>query len=550
MNSQQRQRIATTSAKMTRRSLHRLYLCFTVAFIFANVARANERPNVVLILADDMGYSDLGCYGGEIATPNLDRLAGSGLRFTQFYNSAKCEPTRASLMSGQYWQTCGLGINKGITMGRAMKLANYDTFAVGKWHMKGNPVERGFDRYFGHLSGASDYFRGNDSFRLDDKPIDVTQIKNFYTTDANADYATQFIDGAHQKNPDRPFFMYLAFNAPHSPMHAWSEDSTKYRGKYRKGWDQIRNERFERMQKLGVVQPAWTLPPRPPTIPAWDTLNEEEQDFEDMRMAVYAAMVERMDQAIGRVLAKVEETGEFENTLVIFLSDNGASPYDHGNRSVEQLEKGIGNINVGLGWAHLSATPFRHYKRNMYNGGSCTPCIVHWPAGIKDTGTITDQPGHIIDLMATCIDAAGGQWPSELNGKQLDPLPGKSLLPIFAGQQREGHDALYFQLFDHRAMIAGDWKLVSDWDRPWALYNLKEDRTEMRDLSKSEAERRIQMLQQWEEWQEQNVKQFNNAGWEPVYRHLDDAKEKFVNRNGQIVIGGPAKRIQKKKGKQ
>lgn len=518
--------------------MHRLYLCFTVAFIFATVASADERPNIVLILADDMGYSDLGCYGGEITTPNLDRLATRGLRFTQFYNSAKCEPTRASLMSGQYWQTCGLGIKKGITMGQAMKIAGYDTFALGKWHMDRNPVQRGFDHYFGHLSGASDYFRGNDTFRLDGEKIDVKKADKFYTTDANADYAVQFIDDAHRANPEKPFFMYMAFNAPHSPLHAWPEDIARYRGKYRKGWDQVRKERFNRMQKLGIVQPGWTLPPRPNTIPAWDTLSEEEQDFEDMRMAVYAAMVERMDQAIGRVLAKVEQLGETDNTLVVFLSDNGASPYDHGKRSVEQLEKGIGNINVGLGWAHVSATPFRHYKRNMYNGGSCTPCIAHWPKGIKNSGTITDQPGHIIDLMATIVDAGGSQWPAEVDGEPLEPLPGKSLLPILAGEPRTGHDALYFQLFDHRAMISGDWKLVSDWNRPWALYNLKEDRTEMRDRSTSDPERMTKMLDQWKVWEQENVRDFKDAGGEPIYRHLNDKTEKFVggeNGTGEVT---------------
>jgi arylsulfatase len=526
-------------------------LGLTVALVLlaGGVARAEQvtKPNIILILADDMGYSDLGCYGGEIATPNLDQLAAGGMRFSQFYNSAKCEPTRASLMSGQYWQTCGLGITKGITMGQAMKLAGYDTFALGKWHMNRNPVERGFDRYFGHLSGASDYFRGNDTYRLDGEKIDVKTIDNFYATDANADYAIEFIDEAHQADPDKPFFMYLAFNAPHSPLHAWPEDIAKYRGKYRQGWDQIRKERYRRLQEQGIVQAGWTLPPRPETIPAWDTLTEEEKDFEDMRMAVYAAMVDRMDQAIGRLLAKVEQHGETDNTLVIFLSDNGASPYDHGRRSVEQLEKGIGNINVGLGWANASATPFQHYKRNMYNGGSCTPCIVHWPGGIKNSGTITDQCSHIIDLMATIVDAGGVQWPAKVDDQAIDPLPGKSLLPILAGEQRTEHDALYFQLFDHRAMISGDWKLASDWNRPWALYNLKEDRTEMRDRSASNPEKMNSMLKRWQAWETKNVRHFADAGGEPIYRHLHDAHPEYLGGNAQQPVKNPKGKNRKEK---
>ncbi len=492
------------------------------------VAAEGKPPNIILILADDMGYSDLGCYGGEIQTPNLDRLAANGIRFSQFFNSAKCEPTRASLMSGQYWQTCGLGIKQGITMGQAMRLAGYDTFALGKWHMDGNPVDRGFDRYFGHLSGASDYFEGNPSHHLDSEPFKPTD-GSFYTTDANADYAIQFIDAAHQKDPAKPFFMYLAFNAPHSPLQALPDDIAKYRGKYRIGWDVLREQRYQRLVEQGVMRPEWKLPPRPGTVPAWDSLTEEEQDFEDARMAVYAAMVDRMDQAIGRVLETVRKLGEEENTLVVFLSDNGASPYDHGpKRTAEMVLKGQANLNVGLGWANLSATPFRHYKRNMFNGGSCTVCIASWPAVVKKTGTVTDQRAHIIDLMATFVDVGGGAWPQESDGKKIDPLPGKSLLPVLAGGERAPHKTLYFQLFDHRAVIAGDWKLVSDWNRPWELFNLKGDRTELNDLFAAQPEQAARMVKLYDEWAKENVTQFKNAGGEPIYRHLNEAEDRFV----------------------
>lgn len=487
-------------------------------------ATAKPKPNVIVILADDLGFSDIGCYGGEIATPNIDRLAANGLRFNQFYNSAKCEPTRASLISGQYWQDCGLGIKKGITMGQAMQSAGYSTFAVGKWHLHGNPVDRGFDRYFGHLSGASDFFKGSGTHRLDDKPFKPEKDGKFYTTDANVDYAIQFIETSKKQDPEKPFFMYLAFNAPHGPIQAWPEDIAKYRGKYKVGWDKLREQRYQRLVDLGIINKEWALPPRPDTIPAWDDLTDEEKDFEDLRMAIYAAMVDRMDQAIGRVLAKVKDLGEEENTLVMFMSDNGGSPYDRGRRGT--LPDPGASWEYGLGWASLSNTPFRNYKRNMFNGGSCTPFVVSWPAVIMEHGAITDQQAHIIDIMATLMDASDSEWPKESAGEPLAPLPGKSLLPIFSGKTRTPHEALYFQLMDHKAIVAGDWKLVSDWGQPWQLFSLADDRTETNDLSKVHPERMKQLEDKWNRWWEtKNPKMFNSAGKEPTYRRLNDRSE-------------------------
>ncbi len=509
-------------------------------------ATSPARPNIILILADDMGYSDLGCYGGEIATPHLDRLAAGGLRFTQFYNSAKCEPTRASLMSGQYWQDTGLGVKRGPTMGEVLRSAGYATFAVGKWHLDGNPVDRGFDRYFGHLSGASDYFKGNASHHLDAQPFRPAPDEKFYTTDANADYAIRFLADSRRQQPDRPFFLYLAFNAPHSPLQAWPEDIRKYRGKYLAGWDQLRTQRYEKQLALGIMKKEWGLSPRPATIPDWASLTAEEQDFEDLRMATYAAMVDRMDHAIGRVLAKLTELGQDENTLVIFLSDNGASPFDHGaKRSVAQLTAGTGNINCGLGWAHLSTTPFRHYKRNMANGGSSTAFIAHWPAALRQPGTLTDQPAHLIDLMATFVDISGAAWPAAHAGRPLDPLPGQSLRPIFAGATRPPHDQLFFHLFDHRAVIAGDLKLVSDWGRPWELYDLAADRTELRDLAQLQPAEAARLAQLWVDWAARAKRPVRSAGGEPIYRHLHDAQEKFVGGGtdtGDAPMAAPARK--------
>ena len=509
-------------------------------------APTNTRPNVIVILADDLGWSDLGCFGSEIHTPNLDRLAANGLRFSQFYNSAKCEPTRASLMSGQYWQDTGLGIKQGITMGQAMRGAGYATFAIGKWHLVGNPVERGFDHYFGHLSGASDCFKGNASHRLDDKPFKVPTDGKFYTTDANADYAIKFITDSRQVHPDKPFFLYLAFNAPHGPIQAWPENIAKYRGKYKIGWDKIREQRYQRMIEQGVFKKEWSLSPRPATIPAWDSLTEKEKDFEDLRMSIFAAMVDRMDQAIGRVLAQVKALGQESNTLVMFLSDNGGSPYDRGRRGT--LPDPGAAWEYGLGWAHVSCAPFLHYKRNMFNGGACPPFIAYWPAEIKQPGTVTDQRGHIIDLMATLMDLAGAPWPKEYDGKPLAALPGKSLRPIFAGETRAPHDVLYFELMDHRAVIAGDWKIAADWGRPWQLFNLANDRTELNDLAAKEPERFKQMTALWDKWWSgKNPGLFKASGAEPTYRRLADNNEASQGGNDEADQAGAAKKKKRKK---
>jgi len=507
-------------------------------------APAAPRPNVIVILADDLGYSDIGCYGSEIQTPNLDRLAAGGVRFSQFYNSAKCEPTRASLMSGQYWQDVGLGIKKGITMGQAMRGAGYATFAVGKWHLDGNPVDRGFDRYFGHLSGASDYFKGNASHRLDREPYAVPTDGKFYTTDANADHAIKFITDARTAHPEKPFFLYLAFNAPHGPIQAWPEDIAKYRGKYRIGWDKIREARYKKMLELGLFKNPDGLSPRPDTIPAWDSLTEKEKDFEDLRMAIFAAMVDRMDQAIGRVLATLKAQGQEQNTLILFLSDNGGSPYDRGRRGT--LPDPAAAWEYGLGWAHVSCTPFRHYKRNMFAGGATTPFIAHWPAGITPRGVVTAQRGHIIDVMATLMDVSGTRWPSTADGQPLAPLPGKSLCPLFAGETRAPHDALYFQLMDHRAVLAGDWKLASDWGRPWELFNVATDPTELRDLASGDPKRFAQMTALWEKWwADKNPALLKAAGAEPVYRRLEDATDRTQGGNNEPDQATPKARKKK-----
>jgi arylsulfatase len=463
------------------------------------VAPAAPRPNVVLIVADDMGWSDAGSFGGEIETPSLDALARGGVRLTQFYTGSKCEPTRASLMSGRYWQDAGMGLEEGPTLAQVMRGAGYSTLAVGKWHLDGNPVERGFDRYFGHLSGALDYFKGDSSMRLDLAPF-TPPASGFYMTDANADYAIRFIEQARGRHPDRPFFLYLAFNAPHAPLQAHPEDIARYRGRFEAGWDRLREARWARQKAMGLIRPEWELPPRPALLPAWESLDAAQREAEDLRMAIYAAMVHRMDRAIGRVLARIDEMGETQNTLVVFLSDNGANAFDRDRKGV--LPEPDAYWGTGLGWAHLSNTPFRHYKTNVFNGGACAPFIASWPAEIASHGSISDEPAHAIDLMATLLDVSGGTWPAAHAGRPSPPLAGRSLRPVLAGGTREPHAALFFQLYDNRAVIAGSWKLASDWGGPWALFDLARDRTETHDLADAQADRVKQLEALWQQWWE------------------------------------------------
>jgi len=468
-----------------------------------SVKSKSNRPNVVLIMVDDMGFSDLGCYGGEVETPNLDSLATRGLRFTQFYNCAKCETTRATLLSGKYYPEVGnTRMNNCITIAEGMKAAGYKTIMTGKWHVQSTPNERGFDNYFGHLSGATNFFTGDDSFRLNSEVFEVPKT-GFYTTDANTDYAIKFLDEAHQSDPEQPFFLYIAYNAPHYPLQAPKEDVEKYIGKYRVGWDEIRKQRFAKQKELGLFPPETKLSPRPKNISAWDTLMEKEIDHHDLMMATFAAMIDRVDQNIGRLLEKLESMGVRDNTLIMFLDDNGACPFQRSKK--ESLEKKLKPWDAGSywcydqRWAHACNTPFREYKQNQHEGGITSPLIVNWPGQIKNEGSITAQPGHLVDIMATCLDVAQTSYPTEVDGKAISPPRGLSLRPIFEGEVREPHEALFFSFYGkNNAVRVGDWKLVNINFKDFELYNLAEDRTELNDLSKSNPQQLAKMVAIWE----------------------------------------------------
>ncbi len=463
-------------------------------------SEAAERPNVVVIMVDDMGFSDLGCYGGEIKTPNLDRLAAGGLRFTEFYNCAKCETTRATLLSGRYHTEVGVGkLQNCVTLAEAMRAAGYTTLMAGKWHLTSSPCQRGFDRYFGHLSGATNFFTGDDTFRLDDEPFQVPD-QGFYTTDANTDYAVEFLN---QASPDKPFLLYVAYNAPHYPLQAPREEVEKYRGKYLGGWDQLRQSRYARMKTLGLLKHDYEPAPRPADVPAWSTLSDEQKQREDLLMATYAGMIDRVDQNIGRLVKQLQELDRWDNTLVLFLSDNGACPFQRTKQQTLDNElmpwDAASFWTYDKGWAHACNTPFREYKQNQHEGGISTPLIAHWPAGIKDAGTITAQPGHLVDIMATCLDLAGETYPQDYQGKAVGPPRGTSLAAIFAGQRRPQPDIAFTFYGKNNALRVGNWKLVNLDYGGWELYDLDQDRAELHNLADQNPAQLAKMKQRWAE---------------------------------------------------
>jgi len=516
-------------AKYISRNL--IFIFVAMMFACSSISDKNnvvERPNIILIMADDMGFSDIGCYGGEIQTPNIDRLAEGGLRFTQFYNNSICVPTRASLLTGLYSQQVGVYANSPqvmkncVTLAEVLRQAGYRTLMTGKWHAQEIPVERGFDHYYGLTDGCCNFFNpgprrpgegepGRKPFprewphwrqwAIEDQVFLPYQPENpdFYTTDAFTDYAIKYLE--KYEHEDKPFFLYLAYTAPHYPLHAWPEDIAKYQGKYMIGWDKLREERYQRMSNMGLIDDTWPMSPRDPNVASWDDIQNKEEW--DLKMAVYAAMIDRMDQNIGRVLAKVNEMGEKENTLIIFLSDNGGCAEDASYTPDIPPGPVESYRSVDEPWANASNTPFRKYKARDYEGGIHTPMIAYWPRVVQEEGAITDQVGHIIDIMATFVDISGAVYPSEYDGREILPLEGKSLLPILQGKEREGHESLFWQIQNgrQRAIRNGHWKMVArSSDDPWELYDLSVDRTELTDLAEQHPDIVRELAGKWESW--------------------------------------------------
>ena len=556
---------------------------------------AAPRPNVIVILADDIGYTDLGCYGGDIATPNLDALAKGGLRFTHFYNTARCCPTRAALLTGLYPHQAGIGhmmedrgrdgyrgdLNRRcLTIAEALRPAGYRSYAAGKWHVtkklnpgsdndRSNwPLQRGFDRFYGTIHGAGSFFDPN-SLTRDNTLISPFadpeyQPSQFYYTDAISDHATRFVREHSRDNPEKPFFLYVAYTAPHWPMHAKESDIAKYKGKYDAGYDAIRAARLERARKLGVIDPRWPMAPQ--AGGAWADVKD--RAFELRCMEVFAAMVDTLDQGIGRIVAELKKQGQLDRTLILYLQDNGGCAETMGRKSdapapvraqrpslpplaatylqPDMIPKqtrdghpmrqgygvlpGGGDTYIGYGeaWANVSNTPFREYKHWVHEGGISTPLIAHWPDGIAPArrNGLEHQVGHLIDVMATCVDVAGASYPTARDAERIQPLEGVSLRPAFNGQPLGRKEPVFFEHEGNRAVREAQWKLVAKGPAgPWELYDMLADRTELTNLAAKHPDRVRSMAKQWETWAARaNVLPWI---WQPAY--------------GESAVGGEKK---------
>ena len=507
-------------------------------------AESAEKPNIVLILADDLGWSDLGCYGGEIPTPNLDSLAQGGLRFTQIYNNSVCGPSRASLLTGLYAQRVGhsgkhwnepTDYQRSITIGEGLQLAGYHTMMVGKWQDPDLPTDRGFDRYYGPLTaGKISYFDEVqlNPFYLDDERVALPD--DFYLTDALTDYAIEFVEESvgDAKVKDRPFFLYFAHIAPHWPLHALEEEVAPHRTRYQQhGWDHWREVRTQRQREMGLVPEDWPLSPMPAGVHHWEV--EQHKEWQAELMAVYAAQVASIDKSAGRLIEVLKRKGAFENTLFLFVSDNGAA-HDGSLQPVDRMlgfapdakmntawrvdggevAPGTGPDHMpgprdtfaayGLAWALTSNAPLRDTKLTGYEGGVRTPMIAHWPRGIEAKGEIIDVVGHLFDLMPTFLDLAEGDYPSRLNGRRPLPLDGRSLAPAFRGESVDDHEYLAWRVYKHRALRMGDWKIVSEEeDARWELYNIIEDGTETRNLAAERPDIVTRLAAKWRDWLEE-----------------------------------------------
>lgn len=514
------------------------------------LATANEMeyelrspPNIILIMVDDMGYSDIGCYGGDIRTPNLDSLAENGIRYTHFYNSARCCPARASLMTGLYPHQAGMGWMTMANLGRdgyagdlndrcrtiaeCLKPAGYSTYMCGKWHLTYQryqepysrkhswPCQRGFDRYFGTLAGGGSYFTPH-TLTVDNKQIEAPE--NFYYTDAISDNACQFIHDHSVESPDSPFFLYVAYTAPHWPLHARPESIAEYREKFIDGWDVIRRRKFHRMRDMGILERHWGLSERDPLVPAWDDLDLAKQDKLDLRMAIYAAQMDSVDQGIGKITQKLEGRDLLDNTLILFLSDNGGCHTEIHEGDLDPANFGTDKSRESYGrpWANVSNTPFREFKSWTHEGGISTPLIAYWPMGIKFGGKINDQTGHITDIMPTCLELAGARYPAN---DKLHALVGKSLVPGFQGNEVR-RDCIFWEHEGNRALRQGKWKLVSKGIKgEWELYDMVEDRSELSNLAERHPTQVREMADLWNEIARQtDVLPLDGRNWEEKIR--------------------------------
>ena len=521
----------------------------------ARAAAPATRPNIVVIMLDDMGFSDLGCYGGDVRTPNIDGLAARGIRFTQFYNAARCCPTRASLLTGLYQHQVGLKVNgrsltrDGVTIAEALKAAGYQTAMSGKWHLSQTPtlkpparhqkwldhqvdpgrpfgppetypVRRGFDQHYGIIWGVINYF---DPFSLVDGMDAVKDVPDdYYITDAINAHAVRYVQD--MARVDKPFFLYVAYTAPHWPLHARKEDIARYRGQFADGWHAMRKRRYRRQVAMGLIDPkTHPLPELMGKGPDWDDLPDDQRALAVASMQVHAAMIDRADQGVGQIVEALKAAGRYDDTLILVLADNGASPEDpadwgpgydrtaetrdghkvrYKGYSPEELGSETTYAGIGAYWANAVNTPYRYWKKESFEGGCHTPFVAHWPRGLRaEPGSFCRDLGHVMDVMPTCLDVAGAEYPTTFEGHAIEPLEGKSLLPLLKGEERPGHDALFFEHVGGKALISGGWKAVQPTrGNQWELYHLAEDRTETRNLADADPDRLKALVARWQGW--------------------------------------------------
>lgn len=509
---------------------------FSGAFVPEAIAQKkaapDTRPNIVLIMVDDLGYSDIGAFGSEIKTPNLDQLAAEGIRFRQFYNNSICAPTRASLITGQYPHKAGVGyfnVNLGLppyqgylnkeslTFGEVLRNAGYSTLLSGKWHVGDDslawPNQRGFDRFYGFIGGASNYFDIGGYGQA--PPVELVENnkrvrlpKDKYLTNEITDHALQFLD--EQSKTAKPFFLYLAFNAPHWPLQALPEDIAKYKGRYAAGWDSLRNERIARQKTLGIADPNQAVAVRDPEVPAWDNIPYDEKQLWQTKMEVYAAMVDRVDQNVGKLREKLKALQKDQNTLIVFISDNGAQG-GYSGTSRRKPQRNTGPVGTAgsysyqdQNWAYVSNTPHSHYKNNMHEGGISAPFIAWFPKQIQPGG-IVKGTGHLIDLAPTFYDLAQANYPATFNGVKTNTLPGRSLLPVLTGKAQEVDrtEPIFWERAGNRAVRKGKWKIVSTYPSyKWELYDLEKDRGETADLAASRTDIVNELSAEYFRWAE------------------------------------------------
>jgi arylsulfatase len=515
----------------------RLVPFFALVSLFGTTEiRSEDRPNIVVLFADDMGFSDIGSFGSEIETPNLDRLAANGLRYTQFYNTGRCCPSRASILTGLYSHQADIGHMaddlgvkgyrdrlsfESVTMAEVLGASGYHTIMTGKWHLgwrdEGSPTARGFQHFYGTRGYIDSYYTivpRTEIYLGEELVLPVTETpvnhlrpeEEWYTTDVFTDYALHFIDEV-RKEDNAPFFLYLAYNAPHFPLHGKPEDTAKYRGTYKEGWQKFREQRHRKLQELGIIDEEWALSPL--EVDAWNSLTEAQQDDLDFKMALFAGIIDRLDRNVGRVMDHLESIGELENTLIVFVSDNGGTKetglfgIKGDKNTVENYDEwarvGGWTSSYGQGWANLSNAPFRRYKRENHEGGISAPFIVHWPAKIGEGGGLRNQVAHLNDLMPTFVEVSGAEYPAKFEGHAIQPMEGMSLVPSFSEAEPVSR-TLFWEHEGNRAVREGDWKLVGSRNGPWELYDMSRDRTELNDLIAVETELAKELQSLWEGW--------------------------------------------------